>query len=119
MKTLLLYCQDPCFPARAPWNAFASFDYAFSRNLDVVFDMPFGRLGVVISARDAGGTVTAQGQAVSIDLWDNVISNFLRLRGIMSILYAATVAEGLSRLAPLLDAAGSGQEVTECLVKNL
>lgn len=122
MYSLFLNCQDPCSPMRAPWYAFAWFDYAVGittgRNLDVWFDMPYGRMKILITAHDVGGTVCARGKAAAIDTWEDTLNNTLRLRWLGPV-YAATAAEGLSRLAPLLEAIGDRREVTECLVKNL
>lgn len=119
MNTLFLNCQDPCSPMRAPWHAFASFDCAVGRNLDVWFDMPYGRLKILVIAHDVGGVVAANGKGIPIDSWEDTVCNSLRLRCSMGPVQAATAAEGLSRLAPLLEAVGGRREVTECLIKNL
>lgn len=119
MHTLFLNCQDPCSPMRASWSAFASFDYAVDRKLNVRFDTPLGRLEILAISYDTGGAVTFREIEIPIDSWDAVFQNALRLRYAMRSVWAATVAEGLSRLAPLLETVGNGRDVTECLLENL
>lgn len=119
MTTLLLYCQDPYDSLLPPWSAYACFDYPVGRHLSVLFNMPFGRLETLAIAYDSGGVVVTQGMRIPIDNWEDLCSNFLRLRGPLDRLYAATAAEGLSRMAPLLETIGIRMEVTECLLKNL
>lgn len=119
MNTLFLKCRDPFVLTTPPWSAFALFDCAVGRKLDVRFDTPCGTLKILVIAYDVGGVVAAYGKGISIDVWEDTARSFLRLRCIMLPMYAATAAEGLSRLAPLLEAIGEGREVTECLVKSL
>lgn len=119
MKTLFLSCNDPCEAMKPPWHAYASFDYFTGRNVDIWIYTPAGWFPVSVEAHETGGDVFVRKIHVWIDCWENVFLNCLRLRKVICPLHACTLAECLFRMAPLLETAGSGEEVTECLINNL
>lgn len=120
MINLILYCRDPFAPMRAPWFAFALFDYVAGRSFDVLFDMAVGQQKVTITAEDTGGMVLANGESIPIDDWEDVSSNTLRLQQVTKKrMQSVAVAEGLLRLRPLLERIGSGEGVPEWLPGSL
>lgn len=122
--TLFLRCQDPSDPGRPPWPAFAVIDYAPHADPEVRFDTPAWSTRVILMAEEAGGTVTVKSPSkddvrIRIDDWENTGSNAARLNCAMDGVHSVTVAAGLSRIAPFLDAIGCGHEAPEQLLKDL